>query len=412
MHFSSMNVLAQWAQILAIGIFADAGTPGQPRNYAAPRAASPIKIDGDIYKNDWANIAWSDDFAEIRGEDAPESARPTSKTRTRMKMAWDDDYLYIAAEMSADDWPITAEFNKRNDPIFQQDSDFEVFLDTDGSNHNYKELELNAKNTVWNLMLDKPYSAGGAEHSGRIAKPGDDMHWDVKGQKTAAKMFGIFRQPTPNQKWTAEVALKHTDSLDRTNGATPKVGKFWRINFSRVERRGSVNWVWSPQMVWTPGVGKYQGQINMHAPDAWGYVVFTETGGVNGTQADWVDPGWNLKAAAHQLFYAEKVAKEHAGGVVSTTVLKQKNWINASLFESFDADVEEVGDKWKAQIRDSNGCYATIQEDNLFSYQCSWASAAMFLLSPVHVFVVIMLAGTVGTCFAFRKTKGGGERID
>ena len=41
---------------------------------------------------------------------------------------------------------------------------------------------------VWNLMLDRPYSDGGSEHSGRVAKPGEARHWDVSKQKTAVKV--------------------------------------------------------------------------------------------------------------------------------------------------------------------------------------------------------------------------------
>ena len=69
-----------------------------------------------------------------------------------------------------------AHFTQRNEPIFQKDYDFEVFVNSSGSNHDYKELELNAINTVWTnliIMLDKPYyDDNGHEHSAsRIAKP-------------------------------------------------------------------------------------------------------------------------------------------------------------------------------------------------------------------------------------------------
>ena len=78
---------------------------------------------------------------------------------------------------------VEAHFTERNSPIFQKDSDFEVFVDPLGSCHGYKEYEVNALNTVWNLMLDRPYGDGGVEHSGRIAKPGDALYYDVKHQK-------------------------------------------------------------------------------------------------------------------------------------------------------------------------------------------------------------------------------------
>jgi hypothetical protein len=60
----------------------------------------------------------------------------------------------------------------------------------------------------------------------------------------------------------------------------PKSGDEWRVNFSRVEwefdrvqdgyiKKEGVpcdNWVWSPQ-----------GVVNMHVPEMWGYVDFSDT---------------------------------------------------------------------------------------------------------------------------------------
>jgi len=42
------------------------------------------------------------------------------------------------------------------DSIIYLDNDFEVFIDPDGDTHNYYELEINALNTVWDLLLVKP----------------------------------------------------------------------------------------------------------------------------------------------------------------------------------------------------------------------------------------------------------------
>ena len=108
--------------------------------------------------------------------EAPRMLLPASDRRrpvpTRVKLLWDDDYLYIRALITSN-MTVEAHFTKENSPIFQKDSDFECFLDPVGSNWNYKEWEGNALNTVWNLMLDRPYSDGGSEHSGRVAKPGE-----------------------------------------------------------------------------------------------------------------------------------------------------------------------------------------------------------------------------------------------
>jgi hypothetical protein len=397
--------------ILVLLIASAASPPlGHPRNYVATRVSEPIKIDGDIYKKVWDEVPWSQDFVEIRGVDAPsDGVKPTADTRTRMKMRWDDDYLYIAAEMTAHNWVINAEFTDRNEPIFQKDSDFEVFIDADGSNSFYKELELNARNTVWNLMLNKPYSSGGEEHSGRIAKAGDAKYWDVKGQETKARMYGAAGKPNPNGKWTSEIALKHTDTIDRTGGSMPAVGKFWRINFSRVEKKGAINWVWSPQMVWTPLDGKYVGQVNMHAPDAWGYIVFGEAGSPSGTQQDWTDPDWNVKAAAHQLFYAEKLASGHEGGgkLLSPDELMKKHWIDRNLFQDHGivAEVTQSGSGWTASIQDKNGCTSTIQQDNLHSFSCRLTLLGLALPGTRYAsvgFGAVSIAVMVGVFWAFR----------
>merc|ERR1719238_570002 len=93
----------------------------RPRSYDAQRVEQPIKIDGDIYKKEWEEVPWSQDFVDIQGPDAPPGNAPTEKTRTRMKMRWDESFLYIAAEMGAKDWPIVATYTKRNEVIFNQE---------------------------------------------------------------------------------------------------------------------------------------------------------------------------------------------------------------------------------------------------------------------------------------------------
>uniref|UniRef100_A0A7S2MPL8 Carbohydrate-binding domain-containing protein n=1 Tax=Zooxanthella nutricula TaxID=1333877 RepID=A0A7S2MPL8_9DINO len=228
-----------------------------------------------------------------------------------MKMMWDDEYLYVAAVM---DFPVgdelVAKFTERNSPIFHTDSDFEVFIDPAGCCHGYKELELNAINTVWNLMLDKPYSDGGGERSGRVAKPGDKDYWEVKAQKTAARITrGALHRPDQPAQWCCELAFAHSDTLGvaPVAGASPAVGKHWRIDFSRVEKKGDVNWVWSPQVVWNPAEQRYKGEVNMHLPDAWGYVLFADAEGrlEGGAPGDaWRDPEWPARRAAAAAYYA------------------------------------------------------------------------------------------------------------
>ena len=207
-------------------------------------------------------------------------------------MQWDHEYLYVLALIHSD-MEVPATFKERNSPIFHRDSDFEVFADPLGSCHFYKELEMNALNTVWNLMLDKPYTNGGTEHSTRIAKFGDRNYYEVERLKTAAKLLrgklnhsesthsddrnthSDYVSKGGDNLWAVEIALAHTDTLKHQATPIPKVGERWRINFSRVEKKGEINWTWQPQRIWDPVLRKHVGKVNMHLPDAWGYVQFT-----------------------------------------------------------------------------------------------------------------------------------------
>src|SRR5262249_16446424 len=120
-----------------------------PLAYVCYRAEKPIKIDGKLDDPAWDAAPWSDDFVDIEGD-----AKPKPRWKTRMKMLWDDECLYIAAEMEEPHlWATLTE----HDSVIFRDNDFEVFLDPDGDNHNYAELELNALNTTWDLLLTKPY---------------------------------------------------------------------------------------------------------------------------------------------------------------------------------------------------------------------------------------------------------------
>jgi len=277
------------------------------------------------------SVPWSHDFDDIRGaDDAPSQDRPNSDCRTRVKMMWDDNYLYILA-MIESDMEVRATFTERNSPIFQQDSDFEVFIDPLSSCHNYKELEMNALNTVWNLMLDKPYWDGGIEHSGRIAKPGDEHYYDVYKQKTAVKIIeGSMNKPSSASEktrtvWAVEIALSHGDTLRHVPIAgIPAIGDKWRINFSRVEKKGKINWTWQKQRVWDPKIGKHIGKVDMHLPDAWAYIEFGKSlssynyssgekpGEVphNNIKNGDGDQLWPLKLAVMNVYYAQRRYKE------------------------------------------------------------------------------------------------------
>jgi hypothetical protein len=238
-----------------------------PKNYVVNYIKSPPVIDGDINDNVWQQAAWTDDFRDIEGD-----LKPNPPLRTRAKMLWDDSCLYIAAEISD---PNVWAYLKRHDEVVFHDNDFEVFIDPNNTTHQYFELEFNARNTVFDLFLNKPYRNGGNAM----------INWDAEGLRSAVKVQGTLNDPSDKDKgWTIEIAIPFRAISIGNNVQVPGDGTLWRINFSRVEWDTKAldgkyikltdsagrnlpehNWVWSPQ-----------GVVNMHYPERWGYLVFNK----------------------------------------------------------------------------------------------------------------------------------------
>lgn len=239
----------------------------EPRQYTCYRATDSVTIDGQLQEAGWQHAAWSADFTDIEGD-----LKPQPPLRTRLKMLWDDQYLYIAVEMEE---PHIQARLRLQDTIIFMDNDFEVFIDPDGDTHQYFEIEVNAFNTIMDLFMPKPYRNGGRAL----------LSWDTKGMRSAVHINGTLNNPADKDRsWTVEMAVPFR-ALSLFNGQrVPKDSTCWRINFSRVEwdtdiREGIYvkrtdpatgkalpehNWVWSPQ-----------GIINMHAPERWGYLWFS-----------------------------------------------------------------------------------------------------------------------------------------
>jgi len=237
-------------------------TTTTPKHYLCHYTEHPLSIDGRLDKAAWKIASWSDDFKDIEGD-----SRPKPRFRTRVKMLWDANYFYIGAELEE---PHVWATLTQHDSVIFQDNDFEVFIDPDGDTLNYYEFEMNALNTGWDLLLDKPYKAGGKARN----------EWEIPGLKTAVHINGTLNNSRDKDVgWTLEIAFPWKVLREYARQHTPPhEGDEWRVNFSRVEWLTEIvdgkyhklpgkkedNWVWSPQ-----------GIIDMHVPEKWGYVQFT-----------------------------------------------------------------------------------------------------------------------------------------
>lgn len=341
-----------------------------PKTYIAHKTSFPLidHLDGDLNKDVWSNVPWSDIFDDIRGEaDAPDDERPDSNCRTRFKALWGDTHLYIGAILESD-IETKARFTERNSPIYQKDSDFEVFIDPFGSCHYYKELEVNAINTIWNLMLDRPYGDGGTEHSGRIAKKGEKQFYEVYHQKTATRVLkGKLNDPSEGATWSVELALSYKDIMSHVSNdaGRPGVGSIWRINFSRVEKEGDINWTWCPQIVWDPKKRRFSGFVAMHLPDAWGHLVFGGEVADSGSQIIPRDPSWPARLAAMNVYYAQKVFHEEHENY-STNIEELSGLLDSEIVSPFNIKLEstDTADFFLATVLGNlDGSVVTVSQD-------------------------------------------------
>lgn len=349
---------------LLLGAIAAAGVPPakilepkvdfSPFEYVCRRAEGAIKVDGRLDESAWTDADWTEVFGDIEG-----AAKPAPRYRTRVQMLWDDQYFYIGAYL--EEPHVWATLTERDSVIFQ-DNDFEVFIDPDGDTHDYYELEMNALNTVWDLLLVKPYRDGGpAVHS-----------WDIQGLKTGVNVMGTLNDPSDRDKaWTVEIAMPFTVLRECIPGKPerPAPGDQWRVNFSRVEYRLDVekgkyvkakdagtgqalpedNWTWTPQ-----------GLVNIHYPEMWGYVQFSAKTFGKGKERFERRPEEKLKWALRKIYYAEW-ARYEAGnafgadlgvlGLKGENALRVKGWAyppaiqtTKSLFEAVYA--ARSGESW------------------------------------------------------------------
>jgi len=270
-----------------------------PREYVCYRTAKPLIIDGRLDDAGWQQAAWTENFIDIEGE-----SKPAPRFKTRVKMLWDDKYFYVAADMEEPD--IWGTLTQRDAVIFH-DNDFEVFIDPDGDTHEYYELEVNALGTEWDLFLVKPYRDGG---------PAVDA-WDIRGLKTAVNIDGTINKPGDvDRGWSIEIAIPWAVLRQCAHkDAPPKNLDQWRVNFSRVEWQTKVengkyvkladpqtgnnlpedNWVWSPQ-----------GLINMHYPEMWGLVQFSDKPAGSGLDSMVSDPDDQALWKLRKLYYKQR----------------------------------------------------------------------------------------------------------
>jgi len=292
--------------VLSLSLASSAGTntivepkiPFEPKSYVCYRTAGPVTVDGNLDEDVWAKASWSDPFVDIEG-----GKRPKPRFRTMVKMLWDDRYLYVGAYLEETNvWAALTQ----HDSVIYQDNDFEVFIDPDGDTHKYFELEVNALKTTWDLFLAHPYRDG---------RQANIQAWEIPGLLSGVLVAGTLNDPKDRDRsWFVELAFPWEVLQEGAYpAAPPRPGDQWRVDFSRVEYRTTVtdgkivkaadpagrpypedNWAWSPT-----------GLVNIHYPEMWGFVQFSEKIAGKGRDSFISRPEEKAKWALRRLYYRE-----------------------------------------------------------------------------------------------------------
>ncbi|WP_036601366.1 carbohydrate-binding family 9-like protein [Olivibacter sitiensis] len=296
-----MNLPFANAQVLDKKLFVT------PPLYQVNKTSDTLVIDGRADEEAWLSAPFIDSFGDI-----VDHSRDAG-LKTRVKMLWDERFVYVYAELKEKD--IWATFRQFDSSIFHENA-FELFIDADGDGQQYVELQINALGTIWDLFMTKPYRDRGV----------NVRDWDIKGLKQAVSLSGTLNDPSDRDTcWSIELAIPVSAVVFNQKYVLVE-GSMWRMNFSRVQwdigvveqeykkNRDSLgNVIDAKYSVWSP-----QGVVNLHMPERWGYVVFADkkVGGNEGLHFQ--ERYKQVESRLWKIYYLQKKYKEINGCFASS----------------------------------------------------------------------------------------------
>ena len=191
-----------------------AGSPDRRRAVAAVRVTSPVTIDGVLDEEVWRSAPAADHFVQAD----PLEGQPATEA-TEVRIAFDDDALYVAAICHDSDPAHIVVNDIRKDFAGAEQDIFEVLLDTFEDRRNGFVFATNA---------------AGARADTQIANEGRDVNpnWDA--------VWWVAGRIGPDG-WTAEFRIPFKTLRFRPGDRHP-----WGINFARRIRRKNEVTYWSP----------------------------------------------------------------------------------------------------------------------------------------------------------------------
>jgi len=229
---------------------------GLPSQYLCIKTDKKPVIDGVLEKEFWGQIASTGNFY-IAGDSNKRGQR-----KTEVKMAWDDENLYIA--WIAEDRNITAETTAPDGDVWWDDV-VEIFISPWNDRYHYYEIDINARGTVFDAEMENHVEQ--QWYQGLKA----DTSFTASNMQVAIKIDGTLNQPKDSDKrYTVEIAIPFA-SFAPTRQCPPMDGANWRLNLfrgdmkKRQEPAGMYEW---SRNFWT--------QAAFHIPRGFGHLLFVE----------------------------------------------------------------------------------------------------------------------------------------
>lgn len=324
-----------------------------PLQYTVLRTTGKMTIDGKDDERDWNRAPWTQSFTDIV---TGEPINPEQEAKS--KMLWDDDFLYVFVKFKERD--LWASISKHDAVVFQ-DNAFEMFVVPGGGTFNYIEFQINGLGTVWDLFMPKPYRNGGIGLTS----------WDIKGLQKAVHLDGTLNDPTDTDKsWSIELAVPFS-SVQMNGSHNPSIGTIWRMNFSRVQwqldtlngeyfrRKDKATGKFFPEhySTWSP-----QGIINLHCPERWGYVLFSDS---VSTESFLVPGDEKIKLQLWKYYYLQQEFRKKSGNYASSLKRLDKIFDNETGMSTKKSKIKMFSDKvqfWIQAFLPSSAKYMSVDD--------------------------------------------------
>jgi hypothetical protein len=254
--------------------------------YTCFRASGAIEVDGRLDEACWVAAPVSSSFVDIV------SGAP-AWFDTRVRMLWDDTYLYFG--FTAEETDVWGTLTERDSKIYEE-NDLEIFI---GGRDAYYEFEISALNVIYEVFwIWKDIHLPGGPYWGRsefdpqtqrtmiLDGVGGHVHprgerwgfldWDCPGLRHAVHVEGTLNQRTDTDVgWSAEIAIPWSSVALLADGRSlpPREGDVWRIDCSRFQKIGRNGEALDPCTGWSWNA---HGHYDSHIPEVFPIITFSE----------------------------------------------------------------------------------------------------------------------------------------